>query len=119
MRSFFILLLLTWVLNLIFPWWIGVFPALAIGAIYFNRWIHAFLIGFSGSGMAWFIQAFYIHVMNEGVLTQRIATMLQVDTPENVLLITFLVGGLIGGVAAVSGFLFKAALKPGLIHQNR
>ncbi len=112
MLAFFILFALSWFLNLFFPWWIGIFPALAVGAWMLDRWSHAFLIGFSGLGSAWFIQAFYIHVMNEGILSNRIATMLQVNTPENVLIITFIVGGLMGAVAASTGFLFKAAFKP-------
>lgn len=119
MRSFFIIFAFTWILNLFLPWWIGVFPALIIGAWFFDRWIHAFLIGFSGAGSAWFVQAFYIHIMNEGILTDRIADMLQVQTPENVLLITFLAGGLMGGIAALSGFLCKAVLKPELINRNK
>lgn len=114
MLSFFIIFILTWVLNLFLPWWAGVLPAFIIGAWMLDRWVHAFLIGFSGVGSAWFIQAFYIHVMNEGILTNRIATMLQVNTPENVLIITFIIGGLMGAVAASTGFLFKSAFKPEL-----
>ena len=80
-----------------------------------DRWIHAFLIGFSGVGSAWFIQAFYIHVMNEGILSGRIAEMLQVNSAENVLILTFITGGLLGAVAATTGYFFKSAFKPDLL----
>ncbi len=112
MRSFFIIFFFTWLLNLFLPWWSTVLPALIIGAWLLDHWLHAFLIGFSGAGSGWFIQAFYIHVMNEGILAERIANLLQVQTPENVLLATFLVGGLLGGVASAAGLLFRQALNP-------
>ncbi len=113
MLAFFIIFVLTWFLNLFFPWWIGILPALAIGAWLLDRWIHSFLIGFAGVGSAWFIQAFYIHVMNEAILTGRIATTLQLSSSDQVLLITFVVSGLIGAVATTTGYLFKVAFKPG------
>lgn len=115
MLPFFIIFAITWFLNLFFPWWIGVAPALIIGALMLDRWVHAFLIGFAGVGSAWFVQAFYIHVLNEGILTGRIAEMLQVHTAENVLILTFVIGGLMGAVAATTGYFFKSAFKPDLI----
>ena len=117
MLAFFISFALTWFLNLFFPWWIGILPAFAVGGWMLNRWLHAFLIGFSGVGSAWFIQSFYIHIMNEGILSGRIATMLQVNSADSVLLITFLIGGLMGAVAATVGFLFKTAFKPDQAHR--
>ena len=118
MLAFFIIFALTWFLNLFFPWWVGVLPSLAVGALMLDRWLHAFLIGFSGVGFAWFVQAFYIHIMNEGILSGRIATMLQVNSPENVLLITFIVGGVMGAVAASTGYLFNSAFTTGTYNQQ-
>jgi len=52
----------------------------------------------------------YIHIANEGVLTTRIADMMSVGSPLIVLFITFLIGGLLGGVSALSGVLIKQNL---------
>lgn len=118
MLAFFIIFAITWFLNLFFPWWICILPSLAVGALMLDRWLHAFLIGFSGVGFAWFVQAFYIHIMNEGILTGRIATMLQVNSAENILLITFIAGGVIGAVAASTGYLFNSAFNTGTNNQQ-
>jgi len=118
MLAFFIIFALTWFLNLFFPWWVGILPSLAVGALMLDRWLHAFLIGFSGVGFAWFVQAFYIHIMNDGILSGRIATMLQVNSAENVLLITFIIGGVMGAVAASTGYLFNSAFTTGTYNQQ-
>lgn len=119
MLPFFFIFATTWFLNLFFPWWIGILPAAIFGFLMLDRWIHAFLTGFSAVGFAWFVQSFYIHVMNDGILSGRIAEMLQVQSAENVLIITFIIGGLLGGFAATTGYFVKAAFKPDLLYGTK
>jgi hypothetical protein len=111
MKAFFGILIFSWVLTLFMPWWSLFIPALLIGAWLINRGLTAFLIGFCGTGFAWFIQAFYIHLTNDGILTGRIGDMMGAGSPLLVLFITFIIGGIPGGLGALTGYLVKINLK--------
>jgi hypothetical protein len=111
MKAFFGILIFSWILTLFMPWWALFFPALLIGAWLINRGLPAFLIGFCGAGLAWFMQAFYIHLSNDGILATRIADMMGAGSPLLVLLITFIIGGIPGGLGALAGYLVKINLK--------
>ncbi|MEX0647226.1 MAG: hypothetical protein WEA56_09430 [Balneolaceae bacterium] len=112
MRSFFIILVSTWFLNLILPWWSVVIPALLTGAWFFDRGLRAFCVGFTAAGFAWLLPALYIHFANDAILSTRIAEMMQVGSPWILLIITFLIGGLAGGLSALLGFMIKVVFRP-------
>jgi len=111
MKAFFSILIFSWVLTLFMPWWSLFIPAILIGAWLLNRGLTAFIIGFFGSGLAWFIHAFYIHFSNDGILTTRIADMMGAGSPWVMLLLTFIIGGIPGGLGAITGCLIKMNLK--------
>lgn len=110
MRAFLSIFLACWLFNLFLPWWGSVIPALFIAAWMLDKSLAGFMIGFLGSGFAWLVQAGYIHVANQGILTTRIADMMGIGSPLVVLLITFLIGGILGGVSAMTGVLIKQNL---------
>lgn len=110
MRSFIAIFFSTWLLGLFLPWWSVLVPALVFGAWLFDRGLPAFLTGLSATGLAWFIQALYIHIANEAILSTRIADMIQVGSPWVLLLITFLIGGLLGGLGTLLGYQIKTTL---------
>lgn len=112
MRSFLALFFLTWFFNLFFSWWASIIPAFFIGAWLFERNLTALYIGFLGGGLAWFIQALYIHVANNAILSSRIADMMQLGSPWIVLIITFTVGGILTALSALLGFQLKTLLRP-------
>ena len=111
MKGFVLILFFSWLFTLFFPWWGVVIPTLIIGAWLLNGSITAFLIGFFGAGFAWFFQALYVHIANDGLLSSRIAEMMGVGSPWVVLLITFLVGALAGGMGALTGYQLKVNLR--------
>lgn len=110
MKEFVIVLFLSWLFTLFFPWWGVLIPTFITGIWLLNGSFRAFIIGFSGAGLAWFFQALYIHIANEGILSSRIAEMMGVGSPWVVLLITFIVGALAGGIGALTGYLLKVNL---------
>lgn len=111
MRAFISIFIACWLFNLFLPWWGTVIPVLFIAAWMLEENLPAFLIAFLSSGLAWFVQALYIHIANQGILSTRIADMMGVGSPLVVLLITFLIGGILGGVTALTGVLLKQNLK--------
>ena len=74
--------------------------------------LKAFFIGFVATGLAWFFQALYIDIANESILSNRIAEMMGVGSHWIILLATFLIAALLGGVATLTGYFLKAVLKP-------
>lgn len=111
MRAFLAILLFSWIFTLFLPWW-GVFiPAFIFGVWLLEKGFKAFLTGFTGTGLAWFFQALYVHIANDAILSTRVAEMLGAGSPWVVLLITFLIGGLPGGLGALTGYLIKINLK--------
>jgi len=112
MRAFLVILFAVWFMNLFLPWWSALIPCILFGAWLTERARTAFTVGFTAGGLAWLIQAFYIHIANQGILTARVAEMLQVHLPIAVLAITFLTGALITGSATLFGNRLKTVLRP-------
>lgn len=112
MRAFLAILFFSWFLTLFLPWWGIVVPCLIFGAWLIEGGVRAFLIGFFAAGLAWFLQALYIDIANESILSTRIAEMMGVGSHWIILLATFVIAALLGGFATLTGYFLKAVLKP-------
>jgi hypothetical protein len=110
MRPFIAIFLFTWFLNLFLGWWAVLIPSIFFGAWLIERGFPALYIGLFAGGAAWFVQALYIHLANDGILSTRIAEILQVGSPWIVLLITFFIGGILSALGALFGFQLKNTL---------
>ncbi|PWN05615.1 hypothetical protein [Rhodohalobacter mucosus] len=111
MRPFSVILILTWFLNLFMPWWSALLPALAVGMWMLNSASKAFFTGLAAGGAAWLIQALYVHIANDGILTSRIADVMQIGSPILVLLLTFVIGGLVSGTGTLVGYQFRTIFR--------
>lgn len=112
MRPFFAIFFLCWFFTLFLPWWAMLIPAILLGAWLLEKSLNAFLIGFSAAGMAWFIHVLYIHIANDAILSTRIAETFGVGSPWILLLITFFIGGILGGLGTLLGVQFKHVFRP-------
>ncbi len=121
MLLFILILLASLVCQLFLPWWI--IAPIAFGLAFWKSASgrQAFLAGFAAIFALWFIAAYLPHYRNEGILTAKVAQLLglpaqsrfrQINLPASfiVLIATALIGGLVGGLAAWSGFFWKQAL---------
>lgn len=70
------------------------------------------MIGFTGTGLSWFLHALFIHFANDAILSTRMAEMTGAGSPWIILFITFLIGGIPGGLGTLTGYLLKINLKP-------
>jgi hypothetical protein len=111
MKAFLLLLFLSWLLNFFLPWWAALLPAFFIGAWLLESSFSAFMTGFLAVGFAWGLQALYIHIANEAILSTRIAEMMQVGSPYMVLLFTFLIGAVLGSLGVITGYYFKVIFR--------
>jgi len=111
MKAFSILLFISWLLNFFLPWWSALLPAFFIGAWLPEHSFSAFITGFLAVGLAWGGQALFIHIANDGILSTRVADMMQVGSPYMILLFTFSIGAVIGGVGTTTGYYFKVMFR--------
>ncbi len=73
----------------------------------------AFWSGAIGVGLVWQIYALIIHMRNAGILTGRMSQLFfKADMPIILLEVSVLIGALVGGLAALSGYLCRRALRP-------
>ena len=102
--QFIATLIVCFILQTFLPWWSMAFGAIAVSYWYSNKGFQAFIVGFLAIGLLWFGVAFYIDVSTHSILTEKVNKLL----PLNSFLITTLVGGLVGGMASLTGALLKA-----------
>jgi hypothetical protein len=89
--------------QLILPWWSIAIVAFIAGVLCALRPGQAFLAGFFGCGLNWWIASACIHILSDGILSARIAPILKVGNPILLIILTGLIAALVGGLAALSG----------------
>jgi hypothetical protein len=96
-------IVLSFILQYYLPWWTMALGALAIGYVVKNKGYASFLAGFLGVGFLWLGMALFVDVATHSILTEKVNQLL----PVNAFLLTALVGGLVGGFAALTGSLLS------------
>ena len=96
---------LNYVLGIILPWWIIAVGGFAVALALPQHPFKAFLAGFLGCFILWFLIAFIIDNANHQVLSRRIAALFSFSEPVLMILLTGVIGGLVTGMAAASASL--------------
>ncbi len=91
------------ILQFFLPWWTVAIGAFVVAFLFDNKSLPAFAVGFLSVALVWFGVAFYISMVTDSILTTKLNQLL----PINSFVITTLVGGLIGGLGALTGSLFR------------
>ena len=110
--KFIVALVLTALLGFAAPlflaWWSFAITSLVVAlAIHQKHW-KAFLSGFAALFLSWGIYAFILDNANGHLLSKKIAQLLNLgDSPVALLLITAFIGGLVSGLAALTGSLAR------------
>ena len=108
--SVILIILLSFIAGLYLPWW-SIAPVAFFVALLIPQSLgKSFLAGFAGIFLAWAIVAFWIDTKNESLLSQKIAQLFPLGGSTVLLiLITALIGALVGGFAAMSGSSLRPA----------
>lgn len=112
---FLLILIISLLLQFFLPWWIIGLVAFGMAFWKAERAGQAFISGFGAIFILWVAMGLVRSIPNENLLANRIGEMLML--PENsfnwiiVLLITGIVGGLVGGFSALAGFYSAAAFR--------
>ncbi|MBC7873653.1 MAG: hypothetical protein H7Y01_06645 [Ferruginibacter sp.] len=114
--KFLVAILLTGILafisGLFLPWWGIAIPALLVAVLVHQRAGWAFLAGFLSVFLLWAILAWWIDSKNNGVLSKKIALVLPLGGNTLLLvLLTGFIGGLVAGMAAMSGSFLRTPVK--------
>lgn len=107
---FLIILVLSFAGSFFLPWWMVALIAFAAALIIGGKPGKGFLSGFGAIFIAWTALALMKSVPNENILAGRVVQLFPL--PNNwiwVLLVTAVIGGIVGGMSALSGALLKRA----------
>lgn len=100
---------LAFISGLYLPWWGIAGAALLVAVMVHQKSWKAFLSGFLGIFLLWAGLAWWIDMKNNGVLSQKIASILPLGGNTILLIgITAFVGGIVGGFSALSGSFLRA-----------
>lgn len=106
---FLLIFILSLVAQFFLPWWI--IAPVAFGLAFWKARTarKAFAAGFAGIALGWLGYSLFIHLRTEGILTERIAHVLPLHNSLLLMLVTVLIGGLTGGMAALAGYYCRDA----------
>ncbi len=105
-----LILVLSLVAQFFLPWWIIAVIAFGLALWKAHSAGNAFVSGFLGIGLGWLGASLFIHLRTGAILTAKIAQLFSLPSSVLLVVITALVGGLVGGFAALSGYLCRKAV---------
>lgn len=95
-----------------FPWWVITIVCFLVGGIVGMRGFGSFVTGFLAIGLLWGAYAFYLDMESAGIMSSRMVDVFQGRFDGRMLiLITALIGGLVGGMATLTGSLGRWIFK--------
>lgn len=96
--------LLSFALCLFLPWWFIAIAAFIVAVCIPQKGGRAFLSGFLALFLLWGIMSFMLSNANDHLLAHKVSLLiLKADNPYILILVTGLIGGLVAGLAALSG----------------
>jgi uncharacterized membrane protein YhaH (DUF805 family) len=93
------------------PWWMVAIVAFLAAFFIGKTSGQSFWSGFGGVFIVWTLLALLKSIPNENMLAKRVAQLFLLPNWILILLVTALIGGLTGGMSALSGMLVKKAFK--------
>ena len=99
--------LLSWGMQQFVPFWGVAIAGFFVSMLVKTKAHTTFFSGFVAVFLLWFAAAYRIDQQTNSILTQRIADLFSLS-PWLLMLITALLGGIIGGLGSLSGHYFQA-----------
>jgi hypothetical protein len=107
---FLIILILSFASGYFLPWWVVAIAAFLAAFLIGKTPAQSFWSGFAAIFIGWAILALFKSIPNDHILAGRVVQLFPL--PHHwiwLLLITAIIGGLVGGMSALSGVLLKRA----------
>ena len=101
-------IILTLMMGYFFEWWTVAIAAFIGGAIFGKSSGETFVKGMIAVIIVWLLMVCYSHFSTQGILSNKIAQILPMGGNVGILIVvTVLIGGLVGGFGAMSGFFVR------------
>lgn len=108
---FILVFIISLIAQFLLPWYVCAIVAFIIVLWLGKTGWNSFLQCFFATGLLWLFYAVYLHFQGGGILTSRISAMM--NLPGMVLLLlTALIGGIVGGLGGLTGYLLKNSRRP-------
>jgi hypothetical protein len=107
MFLFFIIAVMSFLVQLYFPWWTMAIAAFGGAFLFGKKAAQTFATGLLACGVVWLVMALYIHFTRGDLMTDRIAVLLKLPASWILYPVSFFIAGIVGGLAAVSGYYLK------------
>lgn len=107
---FILILILSLIAGFITPWWAAAIIAFVMGVYAGRKPGQAFMSGFAAVFITWVVLALIKSIPNNHVLASRVAVLFHLPGWSILLIVTALIGGLAGGMSAMSGVLVRRAI---------
>lgn len=104
---FILILILSLIAGFITPWWAAAIIAFVMALYAGKKPWQAFISGFSAVFITWVVLALIKSIPNNHVLASRVAVLFHLPGWSILLIVTALIGGLVGGMSAMSGVLVR------------
>ena len=108
---FLLIALLSFILQFFLPWWIIAIVAFGAALWRATNGSTAFWSGFLAIMLVWLLMATFTHIRTDGILTERIAALFSLPASFLLIIITAIVGGIVGGMAALSGYYVRQLIR--------
>jgi hypothetical protein len=106
---FLIILILSFAGSYFLPWWMVAIIAFLVALFIGKTPGHSFLSGFLAVFIVWTVLALFKSIPNDNILAGMVVQLFSLHNWIWLLVITALIGGLVGGMGALSGVLLKRA----------
>ena len=105
--------LISGIVALYLPWWSCTVVCFIVSIFLKQGGGKSFLMGFTGVGMLWFVSAMLHDTANAHILSARMAILFKLPNYQLFMVVTVIIGCLVGGLAAWSGALLRPKLNSG------
>ncbi len=106
--SLLLIALLSFAACLYLEWWSIAIVAFMVAALIPQSPGKSFLTGFLAIFLLWGVLSFWISNANDHILAYKVSLLiLKIDNPYLLMLITALIGGIVGGLAAITASFVK------------
>lgn len=103
LASILLIALVSFIATSFLPWWMIAVVCFLVTFFFRLNSGKAFLAGFAGIFLLWLLVALFKDMANNHILSSRMAQLLSLPSPLLFLLISAVIGGIVGGLAAWSG----------------
>lgn len=105
--NFIIIFIVTALLQFFTPWWTVALIPFIIAAWRPTTSFQSFFTGFLAIALLWFLYGLYLHINSQGAMSNKIAEIFSLPNGILLLIVTTILGGLVGGLAGLSGYFVR------------